>query len=61
MNDLTFDAYRDVLNETLFDKFNNPESGEIVMWLGDNRWVIMNSEGPDMFMIEIHRAKVEPK
>jgi len=56
-HDAILEAYRDWLNELLFEKKGE---GDHIAWLGEGRWLITSVEGPDTLLVELRRAEVKP-
>lgn len=54
--DIILGGYRNWLNDLLFE---HKGEDDLVSWIGDDRWCIQSLEGPEVFVIEIYRARVE--
>jgi hypothetical protein len=56
-DDTVFRAYSEWLNDALFAA--SIGAHETLVWLEDGRWVLLAPEGPDVWLIELHRAEVK--
>ena len=57
VHDPVFDAYGEWVNNALFAAELGED--ESLIWLGDGRWVLLAPEGPDVWLIELKRARIE--
>lgn len=54
-SDPVFDGYREWVNDALFKA---KAEGDLILWLGEGRWLIASEEATDLFVVEINRAEI---